>query len=183
MDAYYTTPLGPFAPAIGAQFNTFTTRQDISALPLPICPANALRPGSCLKMEAEGQWSSAGTPTLILGFYLGAVGASGGGTLTSILAESAAQTLSALTDIPWRMEYRGKVVTNGTSGSIVGSGDLQWGTSLTAFTISPIPITLALRTVAINTTIANAIGVCGTFSASSATNQVRVYQMIASLLN
>jgi hypothetical protein len=183
MDAYYTTPLGPFAPAIGAQFNTFTTRQDISALPLPILPANAVRPGSCLKIEAEGQWSSAGTPTLILGFYLGAVGASGGGTLTSILAESNAQTLSALTDIPWRMEYRGKVVTIGSSGSIVGSGDLEWGTSLTAFTSSPIPITLAARTVAINTSIGNAIGVCGTFSASSATNQVRVYQMTASLLN
>jgi hypothetical protein len=183
MDAYYSTPLSPFAPAIGAQFNTFTTRQDVSALPLPILPANVCRPGTCLKIEAEGQWSATGTPTLILGFYAGVPGASGGGTITSILAESGTQTLSAINDIAWRMEYRGKIVTIGTAGSIVGCGDLEIGTSLTASTTVPIPITLALRTVAINTSVSNAIGVCATFSASSASNQVRVYQMTASLLN
>lgn len=183
MDAYYTTPLGPFAPAIGNNFNTFTTRQDVSPLPLPILPANACRLGTAIKMEAEGEWSATGTPTLILGFYAGVPGASGGGTITSILAESGTQTLSATTNIPWRMEYRGKIVTIGTAGSIVGCGDLEIGTSLTALTSVSIPITLALRTVAINTTVANAIGVCATFSASSASNNVRVYQLTASLLN
>src|SRR5262245_19330131 len=183
MDAYYTTPLGPFAPAIGNNFNTFTARQDVSPLPLPILPANACRLGTALKMEAEGEWSATGTPTLILGFYAGVPGASGGGTLTSILAESGTQTLSATTNIPWRMEYRGKIVTVGTSGSIVGTGDLEIGTSLTAVTTVSIPITLALRTVTLNTTVANAIGVCATFGTSNASNNVRVYQLTASLLN
>src|SRR5262245_45287299 len=183
MEAHYTTPLSPFAPAIGANFSTFTTRQDISALPCPILPANACSLGTAIKIEAEGCWSATGTPTLILGFYAGAPGASGAGTLTSILAESGTQTLSATTDIPWRMEYRGKVVTCGTSGSIVGMGDLEIGTSLTAITTVSIPITLALRTVTLNTTVANAIGVCATFGTSNASNNVRVYQLTASLLN
>jgi len=185
MDAYYTTPLGPFAPAIGANFNTFTTRQDVSPLPLPILPANVCRLGTCIKIEAEGEWSATATPTLILGFYAGVPGASGGGTITSIFGESAAQTLAAQTSWPWRMEYRGKIVTVGTAGSIVGSGDLEIALSaINEYSVTAaIPITLALRTVAINTTVANAIGVCGTFSASSASNNVRVYQLTASLLN
>jgi hypothetical protein len=183
MDGYVTTPLAPFAPAIGANFNTFTTRQDVSPLPLSILPGNVVRPGSAIKIEAEGEWSATATPTLVLGFYAGIPGASGGGTITSILAESVASTLSANTSFPWRMEYRGKFVTIGTAGSIVGSGDLEMGTTLSAFTSTAIPITLALRTVAINTTVANAIGVCATFSASNASNNVRVYQMTALLLN
>jgi hypothetical protein len=182
-DVYYCEPIGPFAPAIGANFNTFTTRQDVSALPLPVIGSNRLRPGSLVKIEAEGEWSSATTPTLVLGIYAGIPGASGGGTITSILAESSAFTLSALTSIPWRLEYRGKVVTIGTAGSIVGSGDVEFGTSLTAFTGAPIPITLALRTVAINTAAALAVGICATFSASAAANNVRTYNHSVMLMN
>jgi hypothetical protein len=184
MDAYYTTPLGPFAPAIGNNFNTFTARQDVSPLPLPILPANACRLGTALKLEAEGEFSTTGTPTLVLGLYAGVPGASGGGTLTSIFAESAAITTgSGAASWPWRLEYRGKIVTVGTAGSIVGNGVLELGTALTTHSSTPIPVTLALRTVAINTTVANAIGVCATFGASSASNNVRTYQITASLLN
>lgn len=183
MDAYFATPLSPFAPAIGANFNTFTARQDVSPLPLPILPANMCRPGTALKIEAEGEWGATATPTLVLGFYCGIPGASGGGTITSIFAESVASATTAQTSFPWRMEYRGKIVTVGTAGSIVGSGDLEFGTSLTAVTTTTIPVTLALRTVAVNTTVANAIGVCATWSASNALNNVRVYQLTASLLN
>lgn len=182
-DVYYSEPLGPFAPAIGNNFNTFATKQDVSPLPLAIIQGNRLRPGAILKLEAEGEWGATGTPTFVLGFYCGIPGASGGGTITTTFAESSAFTASAITGIPWRMEYRGKVVTIGTAGSIVGSGDIEWGTSLTAFTGAPIPITLALRTVALNTTVANAIGVCATCSVSNAANNVRVYGISAVLLN
>lgn len=184
MEAHYTTPLGPFAPAIGSSFGTFTTRQDVSPLPLPILPANGCSLGTAIKIEAEGEFSTTGTPTLVLGLYAGAVGASGGGTLTSILAESSAITTgSGAASWPWRMEYRGKIVTVGSSGSIVGCGNLELGTSLTAITTVPIPITLALRTVTLNTSIANAIGVCATYGTSSASNTVKTYQITASLLN
>src|SRR5262245_5649792 len=130
MDAYYTTPLGPFAQAIGASFGTFTSRQDVSPLPLPILPANVCKLGTAFKIEAEGEFSTTGTPTLVLGFYAGAPGASGGGTLTSILAESSAITTgSGAASWPWRLEYRGKIVTVGTAGSIVGCGNLELGTA------------------------------------------------------
>jgi hypothetical protein len=184
MEAHYTTPLGPFARDIGAAFASFTSRQDVSALPLPILPANAVDKGTMIKIEAEGEFSTTATPTLVLGLYAGAVGASGGGTLTSILAESSAITTgSGAAAWPWRMEYRGKITLTGSSGTIVGCGDLELGTSLTASTTVPIPITLALRTVTLNTSIANAIGVCATFGASSASNIVKTYAITASLLN
>ena len=183
MRAYYWTPLGPMHPDVGANFASFTTKQDVSPLPLPILPANACEKGTKLKLEASGFWSATGTPTLVLGFYAGAPGASGGGTITSTLAESVASTLSATTDIPWQLEYIGTITLTGSSGTIVGSGVLDMGTSLTAITATSIPTTLALRTVTLNTTIANAIGVCGTFSASSASNIVKTYQLTASIAN
>lgn len=187
MDAYYATPLAPFAPAIGPNHNTFTARRDVSPLPAPILPANSVRPGTILKLEAEGEWSATATPTLILGFILGVPTTGGAVTVTTVLAESAAQTLSAQTSWPWRMEYRCKFTNTGsTDGTVVGSGDLEIAlAAINTYSVTAaLPITLALRTVAtINTTVANAIGVCATFSASNAANNVRVYSMTAMLLN
>jgi hypothetical protein len=184
MDAYYTTPLSPFAPAIGASFASFTTRQEVSALPDPILPANALRPGTILKLEAEGEFSTTGTPTLALGFFLGVPTASGGGTITSILAESGAiTTASGAAAFAWRLEYRGKVTGIGSAGSITGCGTLELGTSLTAQAASPIPVTAALRTVALSTIVANAIGVCATWNTSSPSNAVKTYNLSALLVN
>jgi hypothetical protein len=184
MRASYTTAFPPFAPAIGAAFASFTTKQDVSPLPLPILSANAVDLGTILKIEAEGEFSTTGTPTLGLGLYAGVPGASGGGTITSTLADSSLITTGTnAASWPWRLEYRGKFVTLGTAGSIVGCGTLELGTSLIASTSVPIPITLALRTVAINTSVANAIGVAAAFSASSASNIVKTYAITASLLN
>lgn len=183
MRAYYATPLGPFAPALGVAASTFTTRQDVSPLPCGILPANACELGTRIKIEASGHWSATGTPTLVLGFYAGAVTATGAGSLTSILAETGAITLSATTDIPWHLDYTGIVTATGSTGSITGSGVVDMGSSLTAIASTSAPITLALRTVALNTSISNAIGVCATFSASSASNIVRVYHCTPLLLN
>jgi hypothetical protein len=184
VDAYYVTPLGPFPTAVGAAFSTFTTKQDISPLPVPVIGANQLRLGSKLKIEAEGEISSTGSPTFVFGLFLGTLGASGVPTIVSTLAESAAVTIGAAASAwPWRMEYRGIVTATGTSGSIVGMGDVEFGTSLTAFTTAPMPITQALRTVTIDTTLFRAIGVCGTWSASSASNIVKVLNFSAILLN
>lgn len=185
MDAYYATALPPFAPALGVASAASAARQEITPLPAPILPANAVRPGSILKIEAEGEWSATATPTLILGLFAGIPTTVGGGTVTTIFGETAAQTLSAQTSWPWRMEYRGKVTTIGTTGSITGTGDLEIAlTAINAYSVTAaLPITLALRTVAINTTVANAIGVAATFSVSNAANTARAYSMTAMLLN
>jgi hypothetical protein len=184
MDVYVSAPVGPFATAIGAAFNTFTTRQFIDPLPVPIIPANTLRPGSRLKIEAEGEFSTTGVPTLSIGCALGIPGATGALGTPIVLAEyTAAATGSGAAAWPWRLEYRGIVTAVGTAGQIVGQGTVDLGTSLTAQTSIAIPSTLALRTVAIDTTIMRGVGIVATWGTSSASNSIKVYQNLAVLQN
>lgn len=179
-DFYMTTPVGPFPAAIGASFGTFTTRQDVSPQPLPVVQGYQLRLGSKIKIEAEGEFSTTGTPTLVLGFYIGTAA----GAVTTVLAESGAiTTASGAASFPWRLEYRGIITAVGVSGACVGTGDLELGTSLIAFSDTPIPITLALRTIVWDTTIARAIGVCATWGTSSASNTIKTYNHSVLLLN
>lgn len=185
MDAYYCTPVGPFATAIGAAFNTFTTRQFIDPLPTPIIPANVLRPGTRLKIEAEGEFSTAASaPTLSIGCAFGIPGATGALGTPVVLAEyTAVSAGSSAASWPWRLEYRGLVTATGTAGSITGCGNVEVGTSLTAVTTIPIPSTLALRTVAIDTTIMRGVGIVATWGTSSASNSIKVYNVTALLQN
>lgn len=183
VDAYYVTPVPPFPTALGAAFNTFTSRQDISQVPCPIILPNQLRIGSKIKIEAEGEYGSTGTPTIILGFYVGLPGASGApAAITTILAESGALATSTATAFPWRLEYRGIITGMGTSGQIVGSGNVELST-LTALTTTAIPITAALRTVTLDTTLSRCVGICATWSASNAANTVKVHNSSVLLLN
>jgi|GEM_PF-1664136 len=180
----FSVAIGPFATAIGANFNTFTARQFVDPLPVPVLDPSRLQPGSKLKLEAEGEFSTTATPTLVLGFALGILGATGSLGTPVVLAESAAITTgSGAASWPWRLEYRGIVTAVGTAGSITGEGDLELGTSLTALSTSPIPVTLALRTVAIDTTIQRGVGVVATWGTSSVSNNVRVYNVSAVILN
>lgn len=185
MDGYVANLVGPFHGAVGAAFTTFTSRQDVSALPVPVIFPQMLRIGSRVKVEIEGEISSTATPTMVFGLYIGTgVGASGApAAITTVLAESSAISFATAAAWPFRMEYRGIITTLGTSGQIVGAGDVEYGTSLTAFTSAPIPITQALRTVTINTTVNNAVGVCGTWSASSASNSIKVLNQTVMLMN
>lgn len=179
-DFYMTTPIGPFPTAIGASFGTFTTRQDVSPQPLPVIQGYQLRLGSKIKIEAEGEFSTTGTPTLVLGLYIGTAA----GAITTVLAESSAiTTASGAASFTWRLEYRGIITGLGVTGACVGCGNLELGTALTTISSVPIPITLALRTIVWDTTIARAIGVCATWGTSSASNTVRTYNHSVLLLN
>lgn len=179
-DFYVTTPIGPFPTALGNNFNTFTARQDVSPQPLPVILPYQLRLGSKIEIEAEGEFSTTVTPTLVLGFYIGTVA----GAITTPLAESSAiTTATGAASFPWRMEYRGIVTAIGTAGTIVGCGNLELGTSLIASSTTPMPITLALRTVTWDTTIARAIGVCATWGTNSVSNNVRTYNHSVLLFN
>jgi hypothetical protein len=183
---FLTTPVGPSYPlAIGTAFNTFTTRQDVSPRgagigELPTIQGGVLNMGSKLVIDASGEFSTTATPTLALGFYIGTIA----GAITTVIAESSAITTgSGAASWPWHLEWTGLVVGTGTAGSIVGSGFLDLGTSLTAVTRSPIPITLALRTIVWDTTIARSIGVCATYGASSVSNAVKTYDLRVQLVN
>lgn len=186
-DFYYVAPVGPFTTKLTpTAFNTFTTKQSVSTLPIPQIPAGVLRAGSIVKIEAEGEYGTTGTPTLVWGLFLGThdgTDTNAPTITTDIALSSAITTPSGAAAFPWRMEWRGRVTKTGSSGLIVGNGALEQGTSLTAQTSFPIPITQALRTVAINTTIANAVGVSATWGASSVSNTITVYDLSVLILN
>ena len=183
-DFYASTPVGPFNTAIGASYNTFTARQFCDPLPPPIILPHQMRPGTRLKIEAEGEYSTTATPTLVWGFALGIPGATGLLATPVVLCESSVITTpSGAAAFDWRMEYKGLVTATGTAGSITGNGTLEQGITLTTRSSFPMPITLALRTVAIDTTIARGVGAIFTWSASSASNNIKVYNCTVILQN
>ena len=173
MDLYLCEPVGPFPTAASAAFNTFTTRQNVTTLGnVPVIPAGKLRAGSKLEVSAFGNFSTTATPTLQLGFWLGTRALV---MTVDIALSSAITTASGAAAFPWKMEWKGFCTKADVSGTLLGQGWLLLGTALTTFAAEvPIPITAALRTVAIDTTIERAVGVNAAFSASSASNQVVV---------
>lgn len=182
MDLYLTEPVGPFATAARVT-NTFTTRQDVSPQPLPVVPAGKFRRGSRLHMRAGGDYSSLTGAALTLGFWFG----NRAGAITAVIAESSVITLGTTPAAwPWWMEWDGFLNSEpGTTATLLGQGQVQLGSSLIAFNAeTPIPITAALRTTgAFDTTIERAIGVCATWGASSASNQITVNNHRVLILN
>jgi hypothetical protein len=182
VDFYVCEPVPPFPGAASAAFNTFTTKQNVTTLGnVPVIPMGKLRAGSKLAVRAAGNFSTTGTPTLGLGFWIGTRALA----MTIDLAiASLITTGSGAAAWPWIMEWDGICTKADVSGTLLGQGKLYLGTALTTFgSPVPIPITQALRTVAIDTTIERAIGVSAAFSASSASNQVQVDDMRVLILN
>lgn len=169
---------GPFSTDKGAAFASFTTKKDVSPLPIPRIPGGILVVGDVLEVEAEGEYSCATGVAATAGLYLGTFDDATGSTpaiTTDIALSSVITTGTNPAAWSWHMRWRGKITKTGTSGSMIGYGNLDFATSLTALTTSPIPITAALRVVAINTTIDNRVGVSWTWGASAAGNTVTTY--------
>lgn len=176
---YWVAPLSPLHVVDGSAFNTFTTFQSIwgtgAASPNIVIPGNTLEVGSELHLEADGEFSNTGTPTLGLGFLYGA---------TVLAAGTALTTVTAATSWPWHAEWNGRVRTPGSSGTIQGSGWWMLGISLTAFSVvQAMPATLALRTVTIDTTAATAISPGAVWGTSSASNTIKVNRFSAWLVS
>lgn len=181
MDIYLCEPVAPFHTA-ALPTNNFTTKQNVAPSPLPVIPGGKLRVGSKLSLRAHGDFSTTGTPNITLGFWFG----TSTGTITGDIALSSAITTgTGAAAWPWVMEWEGICTGTGTAGTLLGSGFLMLGTSLTAFASPvPIPITAALRTVSsFDTTIERAVGVSGTWSAASASNQITVNSHRVLILN
>lgn len=175
------SPSGGYPVAAGTAFNTFTTLQDVSPTPLPLIFGFQLRAGSKVEFEAEGEFSTTGTPTLSLAFLYGAsAGGAGGVTLAQ---SSVITTGSAAAAWPWHLRARGLVTAVGASGTIVMQGELILGTSLIAVTVVPVPITQALRTVTIDTTTNKLLGVGAAWGTSNVANSIKVNNFSALLLN
>lgn len=178
MGVYLATPLLPLRSAVGAAFASFTTKQDISPQPVPVLRAGQGMRGQGLWLKACGEYSSLTGASLTLGFWIGTAALS----ITVSLAETSVFTTGTTpTAWPFDLEWSGLIVADGTAGSIVGQGSCSLGSSLTAMTATPFPITQALRTVAIDTTIDRAFGVSATWGASSASNTIKVNDLKALL--
>lgn len=181
MDIYLSAPVGPFPTASGAAFNTFTTKKSVDPLPIKVIPAGQLRLGSQIHIKAIGEYSTTGTPTLTWGFWFGtrALAITGDIALSSVIT-----TPTGSAAFPWEMEWEGICNAVGTAGTLLGCGTLIQGTSLTAMSLFPIPITQALRTVSgFDTTIERAIGVSATWGTSSASNSITVYDYTVTIRN
>lgn len=173
---------GGYPQAAGAAFTTFTALQDISPLPLPVIYGLSLRAGQKIELEAEGSFSTTGTPTLSLAFLYGAT-AGAAGSPAVLCQSSVITTGSGAASWPWHLRARGIITAVGATGSITIQGQLDLGTSLIAVTSVPIPITAALRTVAIDTTTNKLLGVGAAWGTSSASNSITVNNFSALLLN
>ena len=172
MDFYLAEPMVPFHVAAGAAFNTFTTKKSVDPLPVPVIPAGKLRRGSKIHLKAWGEYSTTGTPTMRTGFWIGTRALA----ITIDLAVTAlTATASGAANWPWWMEWDALVTLEGTGGSLIGQGQSQLGLTISTFSSeTPLPITQALRTVAIDTTIERAVGVSCEWGTSSASNQIIV---------
>jgi hypothetical protein len=164
MRQYWVAPIPPLHTADGAAYASSTTITDVSPAPAIVIPANTLELGSEIVLEARCAFSNTGTPNLTIGFYYGGVAG------VALAASSAVATTTGAASWPIILRYRGRVRSVGSSGSIVGQGEYLLGTSLTSFSVRPIPETLAARTVTIDTTTAKSITVGATWGTSSASN-------------
>ncbi len=170
-------PIPPLHILSGPAFNTFTTFQQIlvvanSTTPAPIIPANMLEVGTEIWLSADGEFSNTGTPTLGIGFKYGAATPA-----TDLAAPTAITTTTGATSWPWHAEWVGRVraVGAGTGGSIQGAGWWAIGTSLATYSAQQaIPVTLATRTVAFDTTVAQALAPGAVWGTSSVSNTIKV---------
>lgn len=180
MEIYIPELVNPNQTASGAAFATFTTKKSVDPVPIPVLAGGRLTRGRKLYMSARGEYSTTGTPTLAWGFWFGnrALTITGDIALSSVIT-----TPSGAAAFPWIMEWQGVCTAEGTAGTLIGQGHLIQGTSLTATSTFPIPITQALRTVTIDTTIERAFGVSATWGTSSGSNSITVNDLRVMLLN
>jgi hypothetical protein len=118
-----------------------------------LIPAGALNTGTRVRITAAGTYTATtAASTIAWGLYLNQAGTAIG-TTPAILAVSTPTTIGGVTGGQWIVQYWGHMAavsaTAGTTASIVGHGQANVGASLTtAMGVWPMPITLALCTVA-----------------------------------
>lgn len=173
MAVLWSYPAGPLSPVAGSAVTAAALTAG-TPVPAPIIPGGVLIPGSKLFLEADLELTStSATPTVVLGFYIGAVaGAIGSATVIAVtgsLAISASETAWPIT-----IRYKGTIRTlSGSAGVIQGTGEVLNPTSLTAWTSAPFPATAAARTVStLNTQQNNQLDVGITLSATTGSPSV-----------
>lgn len=183
----WSAPIGPLNAASGSAV-TAAALTDASPAPPIILPAGMISVGTEIRVRAHGEYtSSSATPTVVFGLYWGTPGAAISGAVV-IAATAALAIASNAAAWPWMLEWDGEfraLTTNagGNTGSINGQGKFHQGSSLTAFTApGALPITKALRTVSLDTSVNKAIMLGVTLSSTTGAPSVTCDDLIVELL-
>jgi hypothetical protein len=178
----WTAPVGPMSAAAGSAVTAAALTAG-TPLPAPIIPGGTIAAGSEIDLIAHLEMTStSSTPTLTMGFYIGAVGGAIGSA--TLIAATSAQAMSAsATAWPIIMRYRGTFRAISPSAGVVhGHGELLYGTSLTAWSTAPFPVTAAARTVStLNTQQSNQLDVGITLSSTTGSPSVTVTDFEANI--
>jgi hypothetical protein len=170
--------LDPHPIVRGVAKNTFTTFADISPAPVPQVYAGELKIGSKIDVEAWGEFSTTGTPTLSIGVWYGAV--------TSNWASAVAATGSGAASWPWHLHWSAIVTAiSASTGTIYGHGILDISnTGLDNFIPRAVPITAAARQLnTLDTTVLKQIGVGAAWGTSNAANSITCDVLNVKLMN
>jgi hypothetical protein len=150
--------------------------------PVPVLPPIQVA-GTRLRVHAHLEMTStSATPTLTIDIRLGAVaGAIGSAT---VLGSTPANAMSASAAAwPIKLFWEGTFRNLGTAVTMHGAGEQLYGTSLTAWTSTPFPVTAAARTTAatINTEINNQLDIGITLSSITGSPSVTVTELHVTL--
>jgi len=177
----WSAPVGPLNNASGPAV-TAAALTDASPAPPIIIPAGLLNVGTELRIRAHGEFTVAsGTPACIFGLYWG-------GIAGVVLTATASLTLPVGTGFPWMLEWDGEVrglstSAGGNTGSVNGQGKFHLGATLSTYgTVAAHPITKALRTIALDTSVNKIVALGVTLSTVTGTPSVTCDDLIVELL-
>ena len=175
--------------AVGSSFASFTSAQYIGATTsAAYLPANFFPPstgvGKSILFKAFGIISDTATPNFTLA--ISANTTQGTYNSSGVLATSAATTMgSGVTNVPWELDVIITCVSTGASGTFLAMG--TWKTFEAATTVRAIRVSSSTANpntaVTLSTESAYYLELAGTWSASSSSNAVQVYNTAVIGLN
>lgn len=151
----WTAPVPALGSSAGATANTAALVDASPVPPIEVPPVYGV--GSRLRVRAFGDYSTSATGANITWGLYWATPSTAIGSAAILAASTATASVSTSSVLwPWMLEYEGEfraltTLAGGATGSIYGQGRLWTPTSITAGTMQFLPITAALRTVALDT--------------------------------
>lgn len=138
-------------------------------------PANYLQAGQQFRLRCRGILSNTGTPTLVLGVYLGGVAG------VALAATGALATASGLSSAPFLLDCDLRVESTGSAGAIRALGAVT-GPYGAAPTLIPSSAPGG-NSVAVNTGVAQVLTVGATWGTASASNSIQAVMFTVERLN
>lgn len=175
--------------AVGSSFATFTSAQYIGATTgAAYLPANFFLPmsgaGKSILVKAFGVLSDTATPNFTMA--VSANTTQGTYNSSGVLATTAATAQgSGVTNVPWELEVVITCVSTGASGTFLSDGMFKVYSSGTTLVAARCSSSTANPNTAVTLSTESAyyLELAGTWSASSSSNAVQVYQIAVIGLN